>query len=264
MKIEKESDYFKVGCFVIAGLIILIVAILVLGSGQLFKKTLYVETYFNESVQGLSVGSPVKYRGLDIGHISHISFINQIYPGYKRENNNIYSRYIYVEIAITTPLLTQAPQEPLMTMLQKDIEEGLRFKLTLQGLTGTAYLELDFLDPKTNPTMPINWVPKHYYIPSAISTLTRVSDNVSYLLGELRQVHIKDLFGNVNSLSSNTNKLIVRTDRLLNQTNQQIKNTITNIQEITNNLKSLSAQAKDYPSQLFFGQPPPKLDPSQL
>jgi len=39
-----------------------VVGIVVLGTAQLFEKHVKVETYVDESVQGLDVGAPVKFR----------------------------------------------------------------------------------------------------------------------------------------------------------------------------------------------------------
>ena len=47
---------------------------LALGAGNVFKRTVTIETYFDESVQGLDVGSAVKYRGVQIGRVTRIGF----------------------------------------------------------------------------------------------------------------------------------------------------------------------------------------------
>ena len=69
---KKEIRYFKVGLFVIASTALLIVAILFFGAAKYLEPKIYVESYFNESIQGLEVGSPVKYRGITIGHVSNL------------------------------------------------------------------------------------------------------------------------------------------------------------------------------------------------
>ncbi len=52
-----------------------------------------------------------------------------------------------------------------------EIEKGLRMRLAPQGITGTSYLEIDYVDPPP-PVLPIDWVPENIYIPSAPSTVT--------------------------------------------------------------------------------------------
>ena len=34
---------------------------------------------------------------------------------------------------------------------QAEIDKGLRVRLAPQGITGTSYLEIDYVDPKANP-----------------------------------------------------------------------------------------------------------------
>ena len=184
----KEINYLKIGSFVLVGLFIFILAIIFLGSGKLFQKTIYVETYFNESVQGLLEGSPVKYRGLQIGYVKQISFVSQIYKNTIEKHHGLYSRYIYVKMAITADALTTAPEQALKIALASDINTGLRIKLALQGLTGNAYLELDYVNPRAHPPIEIYWKPRYYYIPSTTSTLTSLADNISSILDELKEV----------------------------------------------------------------------------
>ena len=77
---SRQTNYFSIGLFILVGIALIISAILLLNNQKLFSKTTYIETYFNESVQGLSTGSPVKYRGLDIGYVKNIAFVNEVYP----------------------------------------------------------------------------------------------------------------------------------------------------------------------------------------
>ncbi len=55
-----------------------------------------------------------------------------------------------------------------------EVERGLRVRLAPQGITGTSYLEIDYVDPPP-PLLPIDWTPDNVYIPSAPSTVTRSS-----------------------------------------------------------------------------------------
>ena len=64
-------DWVLSSCWQLLALIALVV---VLGTGSLFRKDLVAETYFNESVQGLEVGSKVLFRGVMVGNITKLSF----------------------------------------------------------------------------------------------------------------------------------------------------------------------------------------------
>jgi ABC-type transporter Mla subunit MlaD len=102
-----EISYFKIGTFVLVGLGLIVFALLVFSSGKLFQRIVYVETYFEESIQGISEGAPVKYRGLQIGYVKEIAFTNEIYPSHEDFGVKIHNRSIYVKIAITSRLFTE-------------------------------------------------------------------------------------------------------------------------------------------------------------
>jgi phospholipid/cholesterol/gamma-HCH transport system substrate-binding protein len=57
---EKEHRNFRLGLFVILTIATLLAVLFILGGRSLFQPTLTIETYFNESVSGLDIGSPVK------------------------------------------------------------------------------------------------------------------------------------------------------------------------------------------------------------
>src|SRR4051794_38382929 len=67
------SNHYKLGLFVLLALGAAIVAAILFGSASLKRETIRYHTYFNESVQGLDRGSPVKFRGVTIGHVADIA-----------------------------------------------------------------------------------------------------------------------------------------------------------------------------------------------
>ena len=62
--------------------------------------------------------------------------------------------------------------EERRTELVRRVEDGLRVRLTSQGVTGVVFLEADYYDPKDYPPLPIAWTPKALYVPSGRSTVT--------------------------------------------------------------------------------------------
>ena len=62
-----RANYFKIGLFTLAALALLVGAIIAWGAGAFAADRAIVETYMDESVQGLDMGSPVKFRGVNVG-----------------------------------------------------------------------------------------------------------------------------------------------------------------------------------------------------
>ena len=92
-----------------------------------------------------------------------------------------------------------------------EVERGLRVRLAPQGITGTNYLELDYVDPLPTPVLPIDWVPDNIYIPSAPSTVTHVRQR-----GHRRsstgciELDIEATLANLNKLLATANDRVAR------------------------------------------------------
>ena len=67
-----KTSKFMIGIFATIGVVLAVVTIVWLGASKYFQKGTIFVTYFDESVQGLSVDSNVKYRGVNVGTIRDI------------------------------------------------------------------------------------------------------------------------------------------------------------------------------------------------
>ncbi len=74
MVFGKSKIEFKVGLFVFAGLVILMIFVLYIGD---FKNTLstYKAFFTFNFINGVKVGSPVRFAGVDVGEVKTISFV---------------------------------------------------------------------------------------------------------------------------------------------------------------------------------------------
>ncbi len=203
-----KANYFKLGLFVVGAIAAGAVVLVVIGSGRWFQPKLSIETYFNESVQGLDVGSKLKYRGVVIGQVKSIGFTYNKYqqdkPMLQRE------RYVLVEAEIQPKLVGgRAGAGDLTEQKSADleIEKGLRMRLAPQGITGTSYLEIDYVEPAP-PVLEIEWKPDNIYIPSAPSTVTTVVNAAIDILTRLHNLDIERTLANFNTLLVTTNARI--------------------------------------------------------
>ena len=65
----KQANKTMIGLFVVGAIVLLVAAIVLLGSGRYFKKTHRYVAFFEGSVKGLAVGAPVMFRGVRIGKV---------------------------------------------------------------------------------------------------------------------------------------------------------------------------------------------------
>ncbi len=177
-----KAHYFKIGLFVIVAVVIGVVSVIILGAGSLFQKTVTMETYIDGSVQGLSIGAPVKFRGVQIGKVTQIAVVSWEY--------DTHLSYILVRSSLPSDRNWFKTEEVTDEYFKREAIKGLRVRLATPGVTGTAYLEVDYLDPRRNPPLKYNWHPKYPYLPSAPSYITQISDSLARIMNSLEDINI--------------------------------------------------------------------------
>ena len=69
---SKPANKRLIGIFVLGAIALLVIAIVVLGSGKFFRKTFKAVCFFEGSVGGLNVGAPVVFNGVRIGEVTDV------------------------------------------------------------------------------------------------------------------------------------------------------------------------------------------------
>jgi paraquat-inducible protein B len=235
--VSQRANYFKLGLFTIAAIGAGIAVLLIIGTGRWLKPRVTMETYFNESVQGLDIGSKMKYRGVNIGEVTRISFTYVRYELDKPMGER--KRYVLVEAQLEPRLVGGKAGNDIASpeSTQIEVEKGLRVRLAPQGITGTSYLEIDYVDPAQNPMLPIDWVPDNIYIPSAPSTVTQFVNAASDILERLRHLDVETTLANLNKLLNTTNERVAAID-----TGALQKRTERTLAKIESTLDSIAAK----------------------
>lgn len=175
-----RANYFKIGIFVLAGFFLLAATLIFLGAGNMFRPRLHFETYVDGTVQGVDQGSPVKFRGVQIGRISRVDFCFNVYgapPGEDRKD------YVYLEMEVDKQVFRGMFTEDIGPLVEQAVQQGLRVKLQPQGVTGLNFAELNYVaDPAQFPPLKIWWTPENFYIPSAPGTLTSMVDSLNRIM----------------------------------------------------------------------------------
>src|SRR5438067_1498353 len=207
-----QAHNVKLGLFVIGATVAGVILLLIVGSGRWFQTKTVVETYFNESVQGLDIGSRVKYRGVSVGEVTRIGFTYNKYEQDKPMGER--KRYVLVEATILGRLIGSRAGGEITRpeQVRMEIERGLRIRLAPQGITGTNYLEIDYADPKTNPELPISWEPANLYIPSTQSTFTQFLSAAGDIIEKLQKLDIEATLKRFDTLLDTTNRKVDAVD----------------------------------------------------
>jgi ABC-type transporter Mla subunit MlaD len=206
--------YFRLGMFILGAIIVGTIFVVAFGAGYLLQPKVLMETYFDESVQGIDVGTPIRYRGVQVGQVSRIGFT---YTDYEQDKAPAARKqYVLVEATLRPEELTGRAGRIDHALLQSWIEKGLRVRMAAQGVTGLYYLELDYVEAGRNPPLPIDWQPDDVYIPSARSTFGALVSGAESLMRKLEQANLDEVVLNLNQLMVTLNATLqsMQSDRL--------------------------------------------------
>jgi paraquat-inducible protein B len=121
---KQKKAYITVGLFVIIGLVSLVGIILNYASNRFStKEEDLVVMYFEESIRGLSVGSSVVFKGVEVGKVADISLLANLREGtFKTPVLVLFN----IEDSIDT---TDRAELDNKQMLDNLIDKGLRARL---------------------------------------------------------------------------------------------------------------------------------------
>jgi paraquat-inducible protein B len=204
---ENNANYAKIGFFVLTGFALILLSIGIAGARVIKRNEVFAETYIAESVTGLEIGSPVKYRGVPIGTVKRIGFLYSEYGTEMTDHDApLNAQRILVIMALDPQQFLPMKADNPSKFLQDLISSGLRVKVASQGLTGIASIEFDYF-PATqysNEFQTVTWKPKNVYIPSAPSTFFIFKKNTEDLIFKFNQLDLQGIASEFQELLKTT------------------------------------------------------------
>ncbi|MCI0400957.1 MAG: MlaD family protein [Gammaproteobacteria bacterium] len=222
---SKRANPAVIGAFLLGAVALIIVGVVVFGSGKFFGQKRDFVAYFDVSIKGLDVGAPVKVRGVTVGTVKEIEL---------QYNPTDYNVVIPVFFSIDFDKIhyVGVERESWMTLMGMDVQErvdklikhGFRAQLQLQSfVTGKLFVSLDFL-PDT-PVQLVGRAPAGVYevptIPSPLDELTKsleklplkelADEAVSAMHGIAELVNspkVKDIIDKLDATVEDINKLV--------------------------------------------------------
>lgn len=219
---SKKINTTAIGLFIVTGLALGVTGLLLFSSLKTFHKTLDVIVYFNDSLNGLHEGAPVKLRGVTVGSVKRVMV---------RFNQAPDDFAMPVICEIDDKLLRERLGEGSSDFFtshttEERIQAGLRASLQTESLiTGVLYIDARF-NPKAPPPV-FHQVAKIYpEIPSEPTQIQQLFENLASL--------------DVKSLQTNLNGLILRLDHTvaelkMTEISREVTNLLTSVNGLVTN-----------------------------
>src|SRR5574344_1076817 len=213
---DTRINFFRIGLFVSVISFLLILAIFWLGKYGLEDKkydTYYI--YFDESISGLNIGSPIKYKGFDVGLVKYI----------KISPHNSEKIEVEIQIQKGTPI--------------KDDNYAILGNL---GITGLKYVELKGGSSEAKPLEENKYGLK--IINSKKSALSNLVDSteditkeLTFLLHSFRDVLNEDNLKNFSILLENSQKSMKNFATIGSSSFISVKTSADNFKALTTKMK---------------------------
>ncbi len=189
MASKERIQKLRIGFFVLGGFALLLAMLFVFGLSDLFTHKAAVRTFFSESVQGLTVGSPVKYRGVPIGTVSRISI---------RVADKLVQVNMDIELDHFVDVNSGRGQQldEFHRFFQTELEQGMRCRLEYTGITGMRYIDFDyFATPgQTLPEPPAYALaPTELYIPAVPSSFHDILKALGTSLERISRIRFEEI-----------------------------------------------------------------------
>lgn len=191
---QSRRTQFSVGLLVLTGLVLAVGFVLFLTRDRIRSQDALFETYLRESVQGLEVGSAVRYRGVAIGRVTEIRLAS---AEYRRPEGQAFAgafQLVVVRFAVALDRVGDIPR------IEDAVAQGLRVRLASQGITGVVYIEMDFVDPMRTPIPELPWTPRFAFIPATPSTVAQAQSTLELVMRQVENVDIVAFVSNLDGL----------------------------------------------------------------
>jgi phospholipid/cholesterol/gamma-HCH transport system substrate-binding protein len=174
-----------VGIFVAAGFVIALAAVIWLGMSRFLQDGAYYVTYFDESVQGLSKDSPVKYRGVSIGRVDRID----VAP-----DSNLIEVVLKIESG-------------------QELDSGMVSQLKAVGITGSMFVEINREGPdEPHPTPDLSFPTEFPVIPSRPSEISLLLRGLDDVINQVRALDVENISKRITTTLDEAGRVMAQAD----------------------------------------------------
>lgn len=255
MSSENQTSYAKIGFFIVAGVALIAATVVYIGGMRSAQHEFPAETFFDDSVSGLDVGSTVDLRGVRVGTVKRISFIGAEYADARPEDR----RKIYVELALDQRLFRMGDDRTPRQVLEGMVKRGLHATVSASGVTGLSHIELNY--PKLDVgEKAYGWRPVHVVIPPAPSILQSAADSAQQILDQLNRMDFVEAWSNVLDVTRQARTFLWSANTVLLGEQGGISEIVGNLREASASLRDFADGIRNNPSSILRTYTPERLE----
>ena len=195
---SRRANPSVIGAFVLGAVGLAVAAVLVFGSGTFFEERNPFVLYFDSSVKGLEVGSPVIFQGVEVGTVTTVNALINFETG-------VVAIPVYIEIV--RGRVTVVGDPGVEGGVASEIKRGMRARLkSLSLITGKLYVDLDYYPDKPGVFKGLD--PDTPEIPTIPSEFDEIRATVGQFIKELRKLPLSELVDRLASAASGVDELV--------------------------------------------------------
>ncbi len=219
-----------IGAFVVASFAILVVALIVVGSGRIFTRPIRFICIFQGNLNGLKIGAPVKVRGVQIGTVAAIELRLLPSQGKLRPGIKGLRLPVIIDLDRSQLLARGGTGEALETAgFDSLIKQGFRAQLDTESLlTGLLYIDLDL-----HPNTPLKFVLEPggplREIPTVQTDLEQLQERLTKALDKFEKIDFQALVVSITDAANSIKNLTSSPE--LKATLESLKGTVANLNQ---------------------------------
>jgi paraquat-inducible protein B len=252
---SKQASKTAIGAFVVGALVLIIITLIVFGKGMFFTKKLKHVLFFEGSVKGLQVGSPVLFRGVPVGQVTDIAV-------WFRSEDLAFIIPVYVDIdpdkiSLPSRVRVSSSDDSILGPL---IEKGFKGQLQiLSFVTGQLVVNLDFYPEK--PPILLGFEKRYAEIPTISNNLDALQKvdigaivlKIESAVTSLDQILTsKELRGSIAALEKtlhSLNKFSTHADHNLDMLSNDVSETLVTTRTTMESIDKTVSEYKDLAAQ---------------
>jgi paraquat-inducible protein B len=234
-----------IGAFVVASFAILVMALIVVGSGRMFTKPIRFICMFQGNLNGLKVGAPVKVRGVQIGTVAEIKLRLSPSEGRLRPGITEFRLPVIVDLDRSQLLARGGTGTALEKSGFEDLlEQGMRAQLNTESLlTGLLYIDLD-LHPGAPMNLALEPGGPYREIPTIKTDLAQLQERLTETLDKFDKIDFQALVVSITDAANSIKTLTGSPE--LKDTLESLKITVANLNQAITSARGMLNNANSH------------------